>query len=81
MSTPLYPQLPAPIYFDYQSVAASANISPGDLATLYRLTTAQYDGDLNLAELRLLRTCNAILRGATKVSDAIRAAEDRTEAV
>lgn len=75
-----YPNLPPPEYFDYQSAAAEAGITPDQLATLYRLVVADYAGDLNLAELRLLRTCRAVRDGHVSAAEAIRHSQDQSEA-
>lgn len=80
MSQPTYPNLAPPEYFDYQSAAAEAGITPDQLATLYRLVVADYAGDLNLAELRLLRTCRAVRDGHVSAAEAIRHSQDQSEA-
>lgn len=63
-------------YFDYLSYARQAGIADDDLQKLYDLTIAEYSGDENLAELRLMRTCKAIAEGRISLADALKPEDD-----
>jgi hypothetical protein len=80
MAQTTYPNLPSPAYFDYQSVAAAAGVTPDELTQLYQLTAADYPGDAMMTELRMLRTCRAIKDGFVTTSEAIRISRDQSEA-
>ena len=59
-------------YFDYESVATEAEISPDHLKTLRRHAEEDYPGDLMMVELRLLRTCSAVKDGRCTVNEALK---------
>ena len=61
-----------PRFFDYEKVAAEANIPPADLDALRRRSQDDYPNDEMMCELRLLRTCSAIRDGRCTVADALR---------
>jgi hypothetical protein len=58
-------------YFDYLSVARQAGISESELIAIEQLTRADYGSDDMLFELRMLRTCNAILGGKVSARQVI----------
>jgi hypothetical protein len=63
-------------YFDYLSYAEQAGISDTDLEKLYQKTLAEYLGDQNLGELRLMRTCKAIANGRLTIEEALKPEPD-----
>ena len=58
-------------YFDYQTVARDAGISPAMLDRLLRQLTEELPGDLMLVELHALRACMAIKAGHLTVEQAL----------
>lgn len=47
-------------YFDYQSVAKEAGITPAQLSQIIERVRRDYPGDEMLCELHVLRACRAI---------------------
>ena len=47
-------------YFDYQSMAAEAGITPAQLAQIVERVRRDFPGDQMLRELHVLRACRAI---------------------
>ncbi|MBX3728051.1 MAG: hypothetical protein KF858_02610 [Candidatus Sumerlaeia bacterium] len=68
-------------YFDYPRVGHEAGFTDEQLAELYQRTLAEYHGDQMLAELRMLRTCSAVLRGGCTVEEALLPEPDLPAAV
>lgn len=58
-------------YFDFPRVGLEAGFTEEQLAELYQRTLAEYHGDHMMAELRMLRTCTAVLRGGCTVQKAL----------
>lgn len=67
-----------PHYFDYPAVAREAGISDADLVAIERRVRQDYPDDPMMFELRMLRTCRAILDGSASVQDALQT--DRSSA-
>jgi len=59
-------------FFDYETVAAEAGISQGDLDALRQHVQADYPDDELMCELRLLRLCHAVANGKCSVAEALR---------
>ena len=58
-------------FFDYESVAREACIPEQDLSKWRDWLAQEYHGDVMMVELRLLRACQAVLKGAATL-DTIR---------
>ena len=58
-------------YFDYQTVARGAGITPAQLDLLVAQLSAESRQDPMLAELHLLRACMAIQAGALTIEQAL----------
>jgi hypothetical protein len=50
-------------YFDYESVARQAKLSPEQIKTIVAAVRRDYPSDEMLFELHALRACRAILNG------------------
>lgn len=50
-------------YFDYESAAREAGISESELNEWRKRFVQEYHEDTMMVELRLLRACQAVLRG------------------
>jgi hypothetical protein len=66
-----------PVYFDYVSVARKAGLDSAQIGRLAERWEADYGADRNLLELRLLRVCRAIEKGACTFDEALAAEPDR----
>lgn len=60
-----------PLYFDYVTVAREAGLTEDQIAALVERWRQDYGSDQNLLELRLLRVCNAIKKGACTFEQAL----------
>lgn len=59
------------IYYDYESVARETGLGDAELAGLVSRWREDYNDDLPLLELRLLRVCMAIREGACTLEEAL----------
>jgi hypothetical protein len=58
-------------YFDYQSVASEAGITPAQLAQIIERVRRDYSLDAMLCELHVLRACRAIRDGQVTVEQVL----------
>ena len=57
-------------YFDYETIAREAHITPADLATLCELIREEFPSDDMMYELHVLRACLAIRDGHLSLDQA-----------
>jgi hypothetical protein len=62
-------------YFDYETVAREAKISPEKMKRLVELAREDFPNDPLMCELHVLRTCMAIRDGHLDVEDILRHSE------
>ena len=58
-------------YFDYESVAAEANVPEDKLAELCHAVRAEFPEDVMMYELHVLRACMAIRDGVVSLEDVL----------
>jgi len=66
-----------PAFFDYQTVAAEAGVSGGDLEALSQRVRADHRHDEMMFELRMLRTCTAIRDGKCTLGEALKVEQEQ----
>lgn len=66
-----------PEYFDFLPIAKSAGITDEQVEAMLRQTMEDYHGDRMMAELRVLRTCNAVAKGACTIAEALDPDQDQ----
>jgi hypothetical protein len=59
-------------YFDYQSVAREAKVPEQKLRKLVDLIDKEFPNDPMMAELHMLRACQAIRDGHIRIDDALK---------
>ena len=67
-------------FFDYETVATQAGITPAELGALRQRVRADHPDDDMMAELRLLRTCRAIASGQCTGAEALKPEDDARRA-
>ena len=59
-------------YFDYESVAREAKISPAKLRHLLNLLREEFPNDPLMYELHVLRACMAVRDGHISINDVLK---------
>ena len=59
-------------YFDYESVAREAKISPAKLRRLLNLLREEFPNDPLMYELHVLRACMAVRDGHISINDVLK---------
>lgn len=59
-------------YFEYESVAREAKIPEEKLRKLLKLVRQEFPYDPMMAELHMLRACQAVRDGHIKIDDALK---------
>jgi hypothetical protein len=59
-------------YFDYESVARQAKLSPEQIQAVVAVVRREYPSDEMLFELHALRACRAIRDGVLSFEEAVR---------
>ena len=65
-------------YFDYETVANEAKISPEKMKRLVHLAREEFPNDPLMCELHVLRACMAIRDGQVGLEHAIKTEHDRS---